>query len=74
MLMQRQKPYRSLGFSTTWLAVAHGAKLTQHRGLAPDAELVAVAVLLHDLGLARAVALPIVALRFWERTSAAPLL
>src|SRR6201982_512337 len=34
----------------SWL---YGAKLTQHRGLAPDAELVAVAVLLHDLGLAR---------------------
>jgi HD domain len=31
----------------------YGAKLTQHRGLAPDAELVAVSVLLHDLGLAR---------------------
>jgi HD domain len=34
----------------SWL---YGAKLTQRRGLAPDAELVAVAVLLHDLGLAR---------------------
>src|SRR5260221_13939447 len=34
----------------SWL---YGAKLTQHRGLAPDAELVAVSVLLHDLGLAR---------------------
>src|SRR6516162_8534066 len=34
----------------SWL---YGAKLAQHRGLAPDAELVAVAVLLHDLGLAR---------------------
>src|SRR5438552_15467642 len=32
-----------------WL---YGAKLAQRRGLAPDAELVAVAVLLHDLGLA----------------------
>ena len=34
----------------SWL---FGAKLTQHRALTPDAELVAVAVLLHDLGLAR---------------------
>jgi hypothetical protein len=34
----------------SWL---YGAKLTQHRGLAPDAELVAVSVLLHDLGLVR---------------------
>ena len=34
----------------SWL---YGAKLARHRGLAPDAELVAVAVLLHDLGLAR---------------------
>src|SRR5437773_11064832 len=34
----------------SWL---YGAKLAQSRGLAPDAELVAVAVLLHDLGLAR---------------------
>ena len=34
----------------SWL---YGAKLTQHRGVAPDAELVAVSVLLHDLGLAR---------------------
>ena len=34
----------------SWL---YGAQLTQHRGLAPDAELVAVSVLLHDLGLAR---------------------
>src|ERR1700737_599514 len=34
----------------SWL---YGGKLTQHRGLAPDAELVAVSVLLHDLGLAR---------------------
>ena len=34
----------------SWL---YGAKLTQHRGFAPDAELVAVSVLLHDLGLAR---------------------
>ena len=34
----------------SWL---FGAKLTQHRGFTPDAELVAVAVLLHDLGLAR---------------------
>src|SRR5258708_9033602 len=34
----------------SWL---YGAKLTQHRALFPDAELVAVAVLLHDLGLAR---------------------
>jgi len=33
----------------SWL---YGAKLSQHRALAPDAELVAVAVLLHDLGLA----------------------
>src|SRR5260370_11879086 len=31
----------------------YGAKLVQRRVLAPDAELVAVAVLLHDLGLAR---------------------
>ena len=34
----------------SWL---YGAKLTQRRALTPDAELVAVAVLLHDLGLAR---------------------
>jgi HD domain len=34
----------------SWL---YGAKLTQHRALFPDAELLAVAVLLHDLGLAR---------------------
>jgi HD domain len=34
----------------SWL---YGAKLTQRRGLVPDAELVAVSVLLHDLGLAR---------------------
>ena len=34
----------------SWL---YGAKLAQHRELKPDAELVAVAVLLHDLGLAR---------------------
>jgi hypothetical protein len=34
----------------SWL---YGAKLAQDRGLTPDAELVAVAVLLHDLGLAR---------------------
>jgi HD superfamily phosphodiesterase len=34
----------------SWL---YGAKLAQRRGLSPDAELVAVAVLLHDLGLAR---------------------
>lgn len=34
----------------SWL---YGAKLTQKRALTPDAELVAVAVLLHDLGLAR---------------------
>src|SRR6476469_10152697 len=34
----------------SWL---YGAKLTQHRGLAADPELVAVSVLLHDLGLAR---------------------
>jgi hypothetical protein len=34
----------------SWL---YGAKLAQQRALAPDAELVAVAVLLHDLGLAR---------------------
>jgi hypothetical protein len=34
----------------SWL---YGARLTRHRGLAPDAELVAVSVLLHDLGLAR---------------------
>jgi hypothetical protein len=34
----------------SWL---YGAKLAQHRGLTPDAELVAVSVLLHDLGLAR---------------------
>jgi hypothetical protein len=34
----------------SWL---YGAKLAQRRGLTPDAELVAVAVLLHDLGLAR---------------------
>src|SRR6266536_4820842 len=34
----------------SWL---YGAKLAQRRGLAPDTELVAVSVLLHDLGLAR---------------------
>src|SRR3989441_6408192 len=34
----------------SWL---YGAKLAQRRGLAPDAELVAVAVLLHDLRPAR---------------------
>jgi hypothetical protein len=34
----------------SWL---YGAKLAQRRGLTPDAELVAVSVLLHDLGLAR---------------------
>src|SRR5258705_2269567 len=34
----------------SWL---YGAKLTQHRALFPDAELVAVAVLLHDLCLSR---------------------
>ena len=34
----------------SWL---YSAKLAQRRALAPDAELVAVAVLLHDLGLAR---------------------
>ncbi len=34
----------------SWL---YGTKLAQHRALSPDAELVAVAVLLHDLGLAR---------------------
>jgi hypothetical protein len=34
----------------SWL---YGAKLARHRALDPDAELVAVAVLLHDLGLAR---------------------
>ena len=34
----------------SWL---YGAKLAQHRALNPDAELVAVSVLLHDLGLAR---------------------
>jgi len=34
----------------SWL---FGAKLTERRALVPDAELVAVAVLLHDLGLAR---------------------
>src|SRR5467141_3241769 len=34
----------------SWL---FGAKLAQRRALTPDAELVAVAVLLHDLGLAR---------------------
>src|SRR6476469_2442978 len=53
----------------SWL---YGAKLTQYRGLTPDAELVAVSVLLHDLGLAL-VALRIVASRLWERTSVAPL-
>jgi hypothetical protein len=31
----------------------YGAKLAQRRALTPDAELVAVAVLLHDVGLAR---------------------
>ena len=45
--------------STPWLfnhvmrSWIYGAKLVQRRALAPDAELVAVAVLLHDLGLAR---------------------
>lgn len=34
----------------SWL---YGAKLTQIRSLTPDTELVAVAVLLHDIGLAR---------------------
>jgi hypothetical protein len=34
----------------SWL---YGAKLAQHRALEPDAEVVAVSVLLHDLGLAR---------------------
>src|SRR2546428_11890836 len=34
----------------SWL---YSAKLAQSRGLAPDAELAAVAGLLHDLGLAR---------------------
>src|SRR5713226_3999556 len=34
----------------SWL---YGAKLAQRRGLAPDAELVAVAVLLEDIGLER---------------------
>jgi hypothetical protein len=34
----------------SWL---YGAKLAQRRALNPDAELVAVSVLLHDLGLAR---------------------
>ena len=34
----------------SWL---YGAKLAQRRGLAPDTELVAVSVILHDLGLAR---------------------
>ena len=34
----------------SWL---YGAKLAQRRALTPDAELVAVAVLLHDVGLAR---------------------
>src|SRR3989442_8375305 len=34
----------------SWL---YGAKLAQRRGLAPDAELVAVAGLLHDVGPAR---------------------
>src|SRR3989454_10631127 len=34
----------------SWL---HGAKLAQRRGLAPDAELVAVAGLLHHIRLAR---------------------
>src|SRR5258705_13581993 len=34
----------------SWL---YGAKLAQRRGLAPDAELVAVAGRLHDAGLAR---------------------
>jgi hypothetical protein len=34
----------------SWL---YGAKLAQRRGLTPDTELVAVSVLLHDLGLAR---------------------
>src|SRR2546423_3398788 len=39
----------------SWL---YGAKLAQRRGLAPDAELVAVAVLLHDVGPARGGAPP----------------
>ena len=34
----------------SWL---YGAKLAQRRGLTPDTELVAVSVILHDLGLAR---------------------
>jgi hypothetical protein len=34
----------------SWL---YGATLTQYRGLTPDTELVAVSVLLHDLGLGR---------------------
>jgi HD superfamily phosphodiesterase len=34
----------------SWL---YGAKLARHRTLNPDTELVAVSVLLHDLGLAR---------------------
>src|SRR6266704_958144 len=34
----------------SWL---YGAKLAHHRALKPDAELVAVSALLHDLGLAR---------------------
>jgi hypothetical protein len=34
----------------SWL---YGAKLAHHRALKPDTELVAVSVLLHDLGLAR---------------------
>ena len=53
----------------SWL---YGAKLAQRRGLAPDAELVAVAVLLQISAL-RAAVLPIVASRLWARTSAAPL-
>src|SRR2546429_6024911 len=39
----------------SWL---YGAKLAQRRGLAPDAELVAVAVLLHAIRLARGGAPP----------------
>ena len=47
---ETSQPWLFNHVARSWL---YGAKLTQHRGLAPDAELVAVSVLLHDLGLAR---------------------
>src|SRR5256884_8420359 len=44
---------RPLLFNHVMRSWLYGAKLAQRRGLAPDAELVAGAVLLHDVGLAR---------------------